>query len=297
MCLSGACAAQAAICATGSASACASLPCACETSADAEVQAEQLRQQVANLGLREVVLRAQHAYERQRPRPDLAAGHTRGQRPTMGLAAAAAPARIAPVLVHLSLHRRHIEHLVAQRLLGHGVHRRAAFAHRHRRALDDAINLALIEHGPATALVPGLGAALAQAGTALRPVAFAGAVRGRRLRGVARIEIEPLLHHLQLLLQLGQPLQQHLDHQMTLGHRLGQRQRQRLTARARLRLLRGIDHARSVRGKSKTCKMFLIRSLTRLGYPLRTWECAVAAGPAQAVTSSVGRFRHRCQLA
>ena len=53
----------------------------------AEAQAHQLVQQIADLALRQVITRAQHAHQRQRPRAQLTLRHPGRQHPCMRLAA------------------------------------------------------------------------------------------------------------------------------------------------------------------------------------------------------------------
>ena len=114
---------MAAASASGAFSAWATLPWACETSANAEIHAQQLRQQVAGLLLRQVVARAQHAHQRQRTWADLPAGNPGRKCRAVRLAAARASTAVQAVLINPRLDRRHIKDLVAQRLaigvLGH----------------------------------------------------------------------------------------------------------------------------------------------------------------------------------
>jgi hypothetical protein len=149
--------------------------------AHAEVQPHRLRQQVANLELREVVVRAQHADERQRPRADLSAGHARRQGSAVHSPAGLAHTAVQPVFVDPGAHQGDVEDLMAHRLAA-GSHRTAAFAHRRGRAVVDGIDLGLGQQGPEAAGMPFLGATLACAGATLRTVASTRTIGGRRLR-------------------------------------------------------------------------------------------------------------------
>lgn len=136
----------------------------------AEVHPPHLRQQVADLLLRQVVLRAQHPHQRQRPRPDLPAWYPGRQHAAHCLAAHLALAAVDAVLVHLGLYLlRHVEHLVAQRLALAG-HLAAAFALRWRRAVGDPLHLRLFQQRPVRPGMAALGAALAPADASLTPV-------------------------------------------------------------------------------------------------------------------------------
>ena len=143
--------------------------------AHAEVQPHHLRQKVANLELRQVKACAQHADECQRTRADLAAGHARRKWRTMGAPALGAHAAVQPVLLHLGLHRRNVEHLVAHRLAKH-CHRAAAFAHRGRCAVMYCVHLSVGQQLAVRARVTLLRAALALAGSPLGALTAAGAI-------------------------------------------------------------------------------------------------------------------------
>ena len=105
-------------------------------------------------------------------------------------AARAAPA-VEAVLVDLCLHGRNVEDLVAQGLAGH-LRRCAAITYRGWQAVNDPTNPGFIDRWTKAALVALLGAPAAFAGTALGGVAnaaaSAGAIGGRRLGRIARIQ-------------------------------------------------------------------------------------------------------------
>jgi hypothetical protein len=174
-----------------------------------------------------VVVRAQRAHQCQRLRADLPTGHACGQRRPVRLSAARATSGIAAVFVDLRLDRRHIEELVAIRLVGDIGQRRTAVAELDRRAVGDWVDLQFIEHRPGTALVARLRSALAAAGTPLCPVGTGRAVRGRQLGRVLGVQAQPLLQHGQLLVLQGELLSQQIDlvgqqvnHDMALRHRV-----------------------------------------------------------------------------
>ena len=237
---------MAAASASGAFSAWATLPWACDTSADAEVHAQQLRQQIARLLLRQVVARAQHAHKRQRTRADLPTGHAGGQRCAVWLAAARASTAVQTVLINPRLDRRHIEDLVAQRLAV-GMYRGAALAHRRRWALDDAVDLGFVERGPEAALVARLRTAFAPAGSTLGTVAAGRAVGRRRLGRIARLQLQPLLQQRHLLEKLGNLQRLRLDHFMALPQRCRHgRRRSRHSHRTPLVFLNVAMHSPSV---------------------------------------------------
>ena len=167
--------------------------------AHTEIHPHHPGQQVTNLVLCQVIVRAQRAHQRQGVRADLPAGHPRRQGRPVHLAAARATPRIAPVFVHLRLDRRHIEHLVADRLIGYRLHRSPTVAALGRLAVDDPVHLRLIQQLALTALVAHLRSALARTGTALGTVGTGWAVRSGRLGRVLGIQLQPLLQNRQLL--------------------------------------------------------------------------------------------------
>jgi hypothetical protein len=124
-----------------------------------------------------VVVRCQRTDQRQRHRADLPAGHAGRQCRTVCLATVYAASRVPAVLVYLRLHRRHVEHLVANRLVGQHLHRCATFADLHRLAVDDAVDLRFFQQCARAALVARLRPALALAGAALRSLAAGQSVR------------------------------------------------------------------------------------------------------------------------
>jgi len=130
----------------------------------------------------------------------------------MRLAAARAAAAVEAVFIDLRPHGRHLEDLVAQRLIRQ-LDMATALAHRIGLAVHQAINFVLVEHGAGMALVARLGAALARTGSALRPVHLPRAVRRRRLGRVVGVQIDPFLQHLH-------PLQQQRDDGVALRNAL-----------------------------------------------------------------------------
>ena len=171
-------------------------------------------------------MRAQRAHQRQGSRANLSAGHACGQRPPVRLATTRATSGIAPVFMHLRLDRRHIEHLVTNRLVGDHGHRCPTVAELGRRAGDDFVDLGFIQHRPGTALVAHLRPALAAAGAPLGPVGAGRAVRRWWLGRVLRVQRQPLLQHSKCLPLQGElPTQainfkgQQVNHHMALRHR------------------------------------------------------------------------------
>ena len=169
--------------------------------ADAEAQPHQLIEQVADLALRQVVARAQHADQGQRTRPQLDLGRASRQHPRMRPAAARAAAAVEPVLIDLRAHRRDFEDLVVLRLICQ-LDLAAAPTHRRRLAVHQPIYLALVEHRAAVPLVPGLRAALTLAAPALRPIHAARSVGRRRLGRVVGVQANALFEQLHPLQQL-----------------------------------------------------------------------------------------------
>jgi hypothetical protein len=82
---------------------------------------------------------------------------------------------LQPVLIHLGAHGRHLEDLVTLRCSCH-LDMSAALSYRLGLAVHHAVDFTFVKHGAGMALVPGLGAALAITGPALRPVHPAWAV-------------------------------------------------------------------------------------------------------------------------
>ena len=117
-------------CCTGSASACATWPCAIEIVPMLNLRPHDLREQALYLALREVKLARQRAYQRQGAWAELATGHTRGQRRVVLVPAATADTAQAQVLRHLRCDRRQIKDLAANRLVVTFVHHHIALAQR-----------------------------------------------------------------------------------------------------------------------------------------------------------------------
>jgi hypothetical protein len=140
--------------------------------ADAEVHAGDLGQQVADLELGEVVVRTERADQRQRARPDLAGRNACRQCGAVLLATAHAAAGAQAVLTDEGPYRRHVEDLMAQRLVV-GDNRCTALTGLGWRAVDDLIDFALVEQRAKASLVALLGAARPLAGAALGPIATA----------------------------------------------------------------------------------------------------------------------------
>ena len=124
----------------------------------AETQAHQLIYQliekVADLALREVIPRAQHAHKGQRPGSELTLGHAGRQQPCMRLAAACTAAAVEAVFADLRAHRRDLEDLMALRLEGQ-LDLAATFTNRLGLAVHKAAYLGFVEHGPLWSLCPG----------------------------------------------------------------------------------------------------------------------------------------------
>ena len=87
-------------------------------------------------------------------------------------------------------------------------------------AFGKAINLALVEQGPAMAFVPRLRTPLAPAGAALCPIAQPWTVGRRRLGGVVGIEGDPLFQDQQARLQFAEQQRLGLDDGVAFGQRL-----------------------------------------------------------------------------
>ena len=182
----------------------------------AETQAHQLIYQliekVADLALREVIPRAQHAHKGQRPGSELTLGHAGRQQPCMRLAAACTAAAVEAVFADLRAHRRNLEDLMALRLEGQ-LDLAATFTNRLGLAVHKAAYLGFGEHGPAVALVPRLRAALGITGAALHSIELAGPVRRWRLGGVVGIQTNALFEPLHAFDQQG-------NNGVALGHGL-----------------------------------------------------------------------------
>ena len=146
-------------------------------------------------------------------------GTPAGRRARCGLPHAVQRPALQPVLVDARPHRRHVEHLVAQRL-AISLNRAAALARLGRRALDDAVDLALGQQRSKGAAVSRLATTPAPADPPPGALAPPGAIRRRRLRGVARVELQALFEPGQPLLRLRELPPQLLDDLVALRHRL-----------------------------------------------------------------------------
>lgn len=180
-------------------------------------------------------------------RADLSAGHPRRQDRTVRLAATGAHPAVQSVLLHIGLHRRNVKDLVRHRLAPH-VHLICTFALRLGQAVVHTVEFLLVEQRSVAAGVTLLRSTLALAGTTLRAVRASRTIRGRRLRGIARVQLELLLHRGHLLTQLLDLQRQRIDDRVALLQR-------RWLVRKRLRYLlinRGslAAHRRSVSGKA-----------------------------------------------
>ena len=134
--------------------------------ADAELKPHDLPEQALDLALREVKLARQRAHQRQRARPELAAGHTRWQRRVVLVAAAAADAAQAQILRDMRRDRRQIEDLMANGFVLIAAHNHIALALRAPwlgLAHDLLVDMIAWQHRSETALVPRLGPDLAPA--------------------------------------------------------------------------------------------------------------------------------------
>ena len=222
---------------------------------DAEAQPQHLIEQPADLALGQVIGRAQQPHQRQGARAQLPAGYARWQRAQVPLAAARAAAAVAPILVDLGANRRHLEDLVALRLILAHEDRRAALAQRLRPAVHDPVDFARIDQCPEAPLVAGLSPALAVTGPALRPVGLARAVRGRRLGRVARVQLHAFFERLHSLEQLP-------DQDVALRHRRRQDRGQGRQRRGGVATRRGrqLCHVDSFAAGSIVCKRFLART-------------------------------------
>ena len=120
--------------------------------AHAEIQAQHLGQQISHLALGEVVLRAQHTDECQRPRPraELPARHARRKWCTAGLAARRAAPAVQAVLADLRTHHGNIKNLMT-----HGFacehHRGVALVDLRGGAVDDPVDLGFVHQRAVTA--------------------------------------------------------------------------------------------------------------------------------------------------
>ena len=170
--------------------------------AHAEIKPQHLGLQIAYLALGQVVARAQHADERQRPRAELPARHAWRKRCPAGLAARRAAPAVQAVFAHLRAHHGHLEDLMP-----HGLacrhHRRAALAYFGGGAVDDLVDLSFVHQRAVTARMTLLRPALAWAGTALGPVGAARAVRGRGLGRRLGVQRDALVQPGDFLLLLG----------------------------------------------------------------------------------------------
>ena len=95
--------------------------------------------------------------------------------------------------------------------------------HRFGLAVHDAVDLGGIKHRAAVTLVAELRPALALAGPTLCPLACAWPIRRRRLSRIARVQVDPLLQHLNLGLQRAQQFALGPDQGMAVDHGLRQR--------------------------------------------------------------------------
>ena len=104
--------------------------------------------------------RFQHADERQRPRAELPAEYVWRKHAPAGLAARRAAPVVQSVFAHLRAHHGNIKDLVPHGLARRR-HRGAALADFRRRALDDLVDLGLLQQRAKTARVTLLRPALA----------------------------------------------------------------------------------------------------------------------------------------
>ena len=155
-----------------------------------------------------------------------------------------------PVLVDDRLHRRDVEDLMALRRLVVGNDRAATPAHGLGPAIVNPVDLAFLDHRAAVPLVTGLGTALLRAGPALGPVRAARAIGGRGLRGVVRVQVDPLFERLH-------PFKQLLDQRMALRHRPGKGRNRLYQKSLRVGAVGLITHPDSLANRSRPCKPFL----------------------------------------
>lgn len=243
--------------------------------AHAETQAHQLIKEVANLALREVIPRAQHAHQRRRARPQLTLGHPGGQNARMRLAAACAAAAVEAIFVDLGAQRRHFEHLVALRRAGQ-LDLATTLTNRLGHAFNKPVHLGFVEQGPTVALVPRLRAALAIADAALHPIELAGPVRRRRLGGVVGIQIDALFKQLHAFNQQG-------DDGVALGHGLRKLRQPSVGWGHRQNVPRLDLHRGSIPIKSATCNEYFKPAAERdrhsisgvARYPVNTYQAVV----------------------
>jgi len=144
--------------------------------------ARQLRQQVPDLVLGEVLVGAQGAHQSQRPWADLAdlvdlaVGNACRQSRSVRLAAARATTGKASIFVHRSRHLRYIKNLVPNGLGRVHHNGAAALTLLSGLAVKDRVDLVGIQHRAVAALVARLRAALSCTGAALASVAAGWAV-------------------------------------------------------------------------------------------------------------------------
>ena len=163
----------------------------------------------------------------------------------MRLPATCAATTVDAVLVDLRSYSRHLEDLMALRLTGQ-LDLAAAITNRLGFAVNKTVHFGLVEHGATVTLMPGLRAALAITGPALRSVEFAGAIRGRRLGRVGGIQIDALFEHLYAF-------DQHRDDGVALRHGLRKLRHHRIEW-VHQNLTRRLDlHRGSIATKSATC--------------------------------------------
>jgi hypothetical protein len=191
------------------------------------------------------------------------------------------PAHLPVRGVDLRAHRRHVEDLVALRLLCQ-LNLSTTLANRLERAVHHPVHLTLIDQRAAVALVPGLRAASTCAGPALFAIGLAWTVRRRRLGRIVGVQVDAFLEQFDPLLQLR-------DDCVARRHRLRQRSRHHSECRD-LRCVQRRDlHQETITKEHRLVMTTSSRSPSRIGMR----RSALRGTPeTPAISSPIGHLNH-----